>query len=236
MLGLFRWIAKMAADHWDWVSWFFGWLWTLGGGVVTGWATWATGFFSAYAPLSWVAAGLIGAAVSGFTFWVVQKGRTISIQNALQKKWNSPGDGVNPLEDNFVRRRIMLNDFVSPANPIVEGKTFDRCEIVGPALALADSNFHNAALYDCNLVCVKDGITAYGIIVLRNNSFLNCKFYRISFLVPETAVERFFPGGPYMTRKPSEFNLPVPWQNPQPQPPAAVHEQGNADVAAHLRL
>ncbi len=39
-------------------------LWTLAGGVVTAWATWAASIFSQYAPFSWVCAGLLGGLVA----------------------------------------------------------------------------------------------------------------------------------------------------------------------------
>ena len=143
--------------------------------------------------------------------------------------WNSPGDGVNPLDDNFVRKRIRISDFVSPVHQLIEEKVFDRCEIIGPAMVIIGSNMHNPQFLDTNFVCVKDGFPVFNAIEVRNCSFINCKFYRLTVIVPESGVS-LLPSVPFLSRTPAEFNLPVPWtQQARPLPVVSPSPMSGTD-------
>lgn len=67
-MSLLRWLFGKTTSNWDLVTWLAGSVWTLVGGVVIGWAAWAAGIFSHYAPFSWAAAGLIGTIIAAFVF------------------------------------------------------------------------------------------------------------------------------------------------------------------------
>lgn len=213
MLGILRWVAKQIGTYWDALSAIFGWVLPIAGGVMTGWAAWATGIFSTYAPLSWVVVGVAGAGICALIFWIASKATFWLAQAKWARTWGSPGDGVNPLDDNFVRKRIKINDFVSPAHQIIEGKVFDRCELIGPTLVLLHQNvnFQYPQMLDCNFVCCKENFIVYNATILKDCNLFNCKLYRITFLITESAVGSVPPGILWLSRTPSEFNMPVPW-------------------------
>ena len=211
MLGILRWIITKIAAYWDAVSAIAAWLFTLAGGVLTGWAAYAAGLFSAYAPFSWVVCGISGALVVAAIFWLVAKASYWIVQAKWAKVWNSPGDGVNPMDDSFSRKRIKINDFVSPAHGLIENKVFDRCELIGPALVLLNGGqMHSPQLLDCNFVCCKDNVPVFNAIVLKDSSLINCKLYRMTFLISESSTG-ILPAVSWMSRTPAEFGLPVPW-------------------------
>ncbi len=223
MFWLFRWVASRAAQNWDLVTWAAGTLWTLFGGTMTGWAAFIANPFPAYAPLSWVVAGLIGAAFSAFIFWLVARSQHWLARAKWTRTFSSPGDGVNPMDDNFIRKRIKINDFVSPAHAVIQGKTFDRCELFGPSTVM----FGNGAMvgpqmYDCNFICIKNGVTIHNAIQFDQCSLINCKVYRCNVLVSENDVNSV-PPVPWLSRTPTEFNFPVPWNGGMAlSPPTSV--------------
>jgi hypothetical protein len=213
MVSLLRWIIAKLSSHWDMVTWVVGWLWTLGGGAMTGWAARASGILSQWAPLSWVIAGIGGAAVCAVVWWVITKAQYALAQAKWIRTWSSPGDGVNPMDDSFTRKRIKINDFVSPVHKVIDGKVFDRCELIGPTLVLLqDVNLHSPLMIDCNFICCKDNVQVTNVVVLKNVNLINCKLYGFTFLVPETATDGFTAiGVKWLARTPKEFNAPVPW-------------------------
>src|SRR4051794_9105578 len=220
MLGILRWIGGKLFGHWDFVAWIAGSAWMLIGAAVTGWATWAAGIFAQYAPFSWVMAGLVGAVLNAFIFWIVARGYFWYAQARWTKMMASPGEGVNPLDENFVRRRIKIGDLVSRVNPVIENKTFDRCELVGPALVILEGvNLMRSSFMGCNLMCCKDNFPVFAAVVLRNTSIINSKIFEITFIVPESRVDdmKGLPNGFWLSRIPDEFGLPASSLKPPPE-------------------
>jgi hypothetical protein len=220
MFNALRWIAKQIGTYWDALSSIFTWAFPIVGGLVSAWLAWLTDRLNAYAPLSWLAAGLFGGLICAGIAWLVGRARWWMIQARWANLLNSPGEGVNPLDDNFVRRRIKIDDFVSPVHPSIQGKSFDRCELIGPAVVLMGSSVFDPLFFDCNFICVKDNVNVYNAIVISDYVFLRCKFYRLSLLVPESVVNSV-PPVPWLSRVPTEFGLPVPWTGGNAVPPAA---------------
>jgi hypothetical protein len=100
---------------------------------VSAWAAWAAEIFSKYAPLSWVLAGFVGAALWAFIriMWAIAM--RIRVRARYDANFLRHGSDFNPLDLTFERKRIYINDFVLPSHPLIEGKTFIDCDIIGPA-------------------------------------------------------------------------------------------------------
>lgn len=219
-MSLLRWLFGKTTSNWDLVTWLAGSVWTLVGGVVIGWAAWAAGIFSHYAPFSWAAAGLIGTIIAAFVFWLIAKGYFWYTQARWARMASSPGDGVNPLDDNFLRKRIKIGDFTSRVNPLIEHKTFDRCELIGPALVLAQGvSFVRSGFTGCNFMCCKDNFPIFGATILKDSNIINSKLFEITFVVPESQVDKMIglPSEIWLSRIPSEFNQPASNLKPPPQ-------------------
>jgi hypothetical protein len=134
----------------NWLKRTFGWVWTnlgnitqvvvwVGGFAVTAWAARAANLFEAYAPFSYVAAGLVGSLVVAIGYWFVAIARAKWVRTKYDNVMMQRGGLVDPLGKTFERKRIYLNEFAMPSHPLIEGKTFIDCEIIGPANILFQS-------------------------------------------------------------------------------------------------
>ena len=190
----------MVGERRSWLTGALGWvdrfvnLWTVfsGAGVavvggVTAYAAWATDLFSAYAPFSWVAAGIIGASLTALIFLIVQLGVRLRMKSRYDARILASGSMVNPLDRTFQNRRIYINDFVLPSFTVVKDKTFIDCEIVGPANlywwqgnnALGSVGPRMDAVFLDPQAEFDNGIT------LENCMFRGCSFQRITLFVGE---------------------------------------------------
>ena len=110
----------------------------LGGASVIGFlsalAARATSWMNEYGPISWVAAGILGALLASIVFAVASSARLRWIRAHYNAQLIKRSGFVDPLATTFHNKRIHLSDFVEPANSFIEGKTFVDCDIVGPAI------------------------------------------------------------------------------------------------------
>jgi hypothetical protein len=112
------------------------WAWRGGLALMTfgvpAWAAHATGWLASYGPIAWVGAGLIGMLACSVVAYLVSityvKIRTIRLLRRISER----ADAINPMDQYFHSKRINLQWFVPPSGDAVEGKTFTKCEIIGP--------------------------------------------------------------------------------------------------------
>jgi hypothetical protein len=175
----------------------------LGFGGLAGWAAFVTEPFNKFAPFSWVAAGLLGALIFMALVWGWTK---IAIRyqefRAVARLNARPAPPINPMDSFFTGQRIAISDF-APAIPgrMVESKTFDNCEIVGPAwiycgghTLMAYSDF-----FDCDFVKVKNQAQAHAVIGFQDITIRRSKIFRVTFLIPEGMVGQIPPGANWIT-------------------------------------
>jgi hypothetical protein len=157
------------------------------------WAVWAADIFSHYAPFSWVAAGFSG-------FLITAVGRLLwayGSQIQTRAKYNArfiarSGEGFNPLDLTFERRRIFLEDFVLPSQPMIDGKTFIDCDIIGPANIYWHGSNQAFPIRPpvMDVVCLEAKNPFNNGIIVKNCIFRNCSFQRITvFTLPESYPE-----------------------------------------------
>ncbi|PHQ94848.1 MAG: hypothetical protein COB40_11510, partial [Marinosulfonomonas sp.] len=85
------------------------------------WAAWTAGVFSQYAPLSWVTVGFAGLVVYALSIFLYGIGQSRAVRSKYDAKFLLETGGVDPLAKVFEDKRIFLNDFVLPSNPVVDG-------------------------------------------------------------------------------------------------------------------
>lgn len=128
-------ILQAIESHWALVGMVLRWLLTIGSGAMSAWAAYATATLAAYSPLSWIAAGLLGALVF---VWVLAGGawlRANLYRASMMQRTLKRADIINPLDDNFNKVRIRTSELLPPGQKIIRNKTFRDCEIVGPDVA-----------------------------------------------------------------------------------------------------
>jgi hypothetical protein len=154
---------------------------------IPAWAVSATKIFQDYAPFSWVAAGFLGV---GFTVlcymgwqWAIRQRAPAKFNAALLEK----GATVNPLAPTFEGQRIFINDFILPSLPLVKGKTFINCDIIGPANFLftltVQTNATRPPQIDAVWLHETNRPSLSNVIIFDDCIFRDCSFQRITLYV-----------------------------------------------------
>jgi len=171
-------------------------IWSLfvpvGSFALPAWAAEAAGVFSEYAPLSWVVAGFAGLLLYAIAVFIYGTGQQRSVRSRYDARFMEKTGGVDPLAKVFEGKRIYLNDFVLPSKPVVIGKTFVDCEIVGPT----NMYFEVGNAVDSVQPGTVDAVALSGKrqffngVLFRDCKFRGCTFHRITlFFEPHEALE-----------------------------------------------
>jgi hypothetical protein len=164
-------------------------------GGLTAWAAAAANVLSAYAPLSWVVAGIGGALAAALVAALLAFARVKWAQATSVNKWKETVSSVNPLEDTFRNQRIRLADLASPIDRTIRDKTFVDCELIGPANIVALSTrqhgltMANVAFSNCDFVEIKrQNVFIYNAIKLQDCTLLRGTVHQVTvFAFPITA-------------------------------------------------
>ncbi len=181
--------------------------------------------FAEYAPLSWVMAGFAGLFVYALCVAIYGFGQGRRVRAKYDAKFMQESGGVDPLAKVFEDKRIFLNNFVLPSNPVVEGKTFVGCEIVGPAnLYLQDNNrIDEIKPILVDAVALTGEKHFYNGFVLNNCTFRNCTFHRVTlFFKPDEVKPNLHLGW-------LNWISPLPLQASLPgvQPPSQIEDHSD---------
>jgi hypothetical protein len=157
------------------------------------WAVQAANLFAEFSPFSWVVAGFGGlvtfAVSASLIAWV--RGRWITAR--YNAKLIRASGFIDPIASTFEGKRIALGDFVLPAHPVVENKTFINCDIIGPAILLMDygNSVRDLAYPTCDAILIPTDVTPSNVIICRNCTFRHCRFVRITFAIRELEYGAF---------------------------------------------
>lgn len=168
----------------------------LGGGVMSRLAA-TTEWIGQYGPIAWGGVGLltfliIMAALMGWTALSSRANlRNAQSQAALRAAERS---GVNPLETRFYRQRIYLADMMPVDGAMITGKTFEECELIGPAVVVLWNGVdygHNGHSF-VDFIKIGPMITLLpNKLVLEDCTIRRCKVSRVVFLVQGDLVQQF---------------------------------------------
>ncbi|WP_439470948.1 hypothetical protein [Brevundimonas sp.] len=163
----------------------------LGAFALTAWAAKAAELLSAYAPFSWVGAGICGGLVVSVSYWLFASSRAKWVRTKYDNTMMLRGGMVDPLAKTFEAKRIYLSEFVLPSHPVIEGKTFIDCEIIGPSnvLLVSGNSVAEGRSPHCDAIALRDGDLPINGIFLRNCTFRGCSFLRVTFLISEQEIE-----------------------------------------------
>lgn len=157
------------------------------------WAVQASNAFGKHAPLSWVVAGFLGSFAASLIYAVAAWGARNWVRSRYDARMLARGGSIDPLEKTFERKRIYINDFCLPSHPLVDGKAFIDCEIIGPAnvIFISGNNITDAKLPVVDAVYMRDGAIPNNGYAFRDCIFRGCYFTRITFLVQHEEKNMF---------------------------------------------
>lgn len=181
------------ATYWSPAGTILGWIWTIGGGAMTAWATWATGIFARYAPLSWIVSGLAGAICAAAAITLFGLGRYLLVRAGVTAKWGERTQIINPLDPEFNHKIIRIGDLAHPMTRAIKQKRFINCEIFGPAnllprrnVMMTFSNFNN-----CDCILVNEQFAANTLVSLEEVHVISCTFWNCTLFVPPPLEKTF---------------------------------------------
>jgi len=193
---------------------------------ISGLAAWATTIVQPYAPLSWIAAALVG----GVWFVAIALGvvviRNSIIAGSIRRRFYEQPDRTNPLKRNFEKERVSITDLAPPMGGAITDKTFDHCELIGPANIILTGS--GGAVLAGNYFTKTDAVsTAAGAnpqtaVVFHNCRFVGCHFFHVTLLMHEhiyAAVNKTIGG--------------LNWITPVPKPPPDTPNASNTDGDHH---
>jgi membrane protein implicated in regulation of membrane protease activity len=181
--------------------------------VAWGWAASVTHGIAKFGPIGWVAAASLGAALFILLALGFAKSRQQIVRTSIERRFFQDPDRINPLEDHFRRKRIRLADLVSPIDPFVRGKTFDDCEIIGPAnVVLRATRPASGGMLDCRFsqsgaMIIRDDAPPLNSLILEDCMLRGCRVHQVTLLIPESAYQHLneqMPGMPLLSPAPSE--------------------------------
>ncbi|WP_370236468.1 hypothetical protein [Brevundimonas sp.] len=172
----------------DWLAKAWPLLGALFGASALSWLASAAIWLNAYGPLAWGLVFLITFLVLYGIFLlgvhVTSKARERRVQSAYTERVVASAT-VNPLDRLFAGKRIDMRDFYHPFFKWHVRPTFRDSEVYGPAnVALRGSpTFERCLFHDCEIVIVRPGVPAMGVIGLDSPVFEGSQLYRLTFFV-----------------------------------------------------
>lgn len=214
--------------NWFWqsvgtIALFAGWIISFS---LPAWAIQASKLFSQYQPASSVAAGFAGALTFGLVVRFLAAAKEAWVSAGVKDRFYRDGDRINPLARHFEQKRINIADLVPPMGGAIRDKTFDGCELIGPAnIVLAATGagvLHGNTFTKCDAVSTAEGAQPQTAVGFFNCRFVNCHFFDVTLFIHE---------GIYHHVNQAIGNLN--WVTPEPTP-SAVSALGESNEPATL--
>jgi hypothetical protein len=161
----------------------------IGAATIGAWAASATEWINQYGPIAWVATAFICAGLTVFIFWGASKIKLNWETASATKKWKQDVTNINPLDNEFNRKRINFKDLVHPIHRKIIGKTFTHCELMGPAnIILENCMLNGVVFHDCDIVITKEGasVKIVNMVILQRCNFVGGEIFTCTiFAEPE---------------------------------------------------
>lgn len=132
---------------------------TLGGigayvGILTSW-------INAYGAFGWLCSALFLMFSSALLVLLIAHVRLKWNTASATRKWQEEVSYINPLETEFSKKRINIQDLAHPITNKISDKKFTNCQLIGPANIIFSGGqgmMYNTEFINCELVVMKDRI------------------------------------------------------------------------------
>lgn len=161
-------------------------------GIASGWAARGSSAINQLGTFGWLAAGVLGFALTSIGFMAVAIARDKLVLAKATADWARKTDAVNPMATHFNQQRITISDLAHPITQRVVGKTFTHCELIGPAniIFLGSGTAANVGFIDCDIVVVKENVFVRNITVLEDCNFVGGKIWKCTVMMPEVMFKK----------------------------------------------
>ena len=99
-----------------------------------------------------------------------------------------------------------FSDISSPVDNSIVGKTFTRCEIIGPATVffVGSGHIQDCMFMNCDFIAAKKGASIHNAIKLNDCVIRNCLIYGVTFIVPPSLYGAIPEEANWITEFPNE--------------------------------
>ncbi|WP_293983694.1 hypothetical protein [Sphingobium sp.] len=143
-------------------------------GLVTAKLSESVVWIARFGAFGWWCAFVTGvlAGLASATLFAVFKER-MARAHAITK-WSKEVDNINPLDDQFTRKRIRISDLEHPTTHRIAGKRFIDCQLVGPATIafLNQTHISGIGFINCDLIPTKDVFFAFNPIGVERTQII----------------------------------------------------------------
>ncbi|MDX7777055.1 hypothetical protein SJR98_03060 [Aeromonas hydrophila] len=163
-----------------------------GSSTATAFLASSTPFFKELGILSWVVVGITTGLLVSIIFYLVQSAADKSANARYVSLVSRPSSTINPLANSFEDSIIRVEDLRIPGIMVHENKLFKNCHFVGPGVLFFDgARFNVADFRDIgDVIPVPSGTLFTGMVSLKDCTFNNCFFHRVTFILCEDAAEQ----------------------------------------------
>src|SRR5947208_13944402 len=141
---------------------------------------------------------LVGLLIFSVIYLLWARARLALANAAAVRKWQESVDSINPLDQEFTRRRINPNDLKNPLTNRVIGKKFIDCEFMGPAnLAFYRNNYVKVeSLNECDFVVVRQThFRLINVVIFEDAQIVGGSMWRCTIFIPPDEANNFYAMG-----------------------------------------
>ena len=133
----------------------------------------------------------VSLSISRIRLWAARRATEKATERFIEARVSK--SNVNPLDVTFTNQRIDLRDLTRPLTTMIKGKSFVRCQIVGPVNVIlwGTTNLANPTGVGCEAVYCDNDVHSTNAIFLADCDFRDCEFFNTTFLVFNFQFDHF---------------------------------------------
>jgi hypothetical protein len=142
--------------------------------------------------------GLFGWACAGVASFVLTAMGMLAVGMARERfafakatrKWSAQVDTFNPLNTTFDALRIRISELPNPFYNKVSKKTFNNCDLVGPAnICMSRCYASGVKFLGCDFVVIKIPIQPENVILFDECNFVGGTITRATIFAPQNIID-----------------------------------------------
>lgn len=163
------------------------------GAVILGYLSMSVGWINKYGAFGWATTGLLAFVLISAGLALVGYGRHRWEMAKASRKWATDVDAINPLDNEFHKKRIKLADLRHPVRRQIEGKKFTDCQLMGPTNLFLSHNMNltNAAFLNCDLILTKNKAQIFNVTELTNCEIIGGEIVEATIYVHPSVFQSF---------------------------------------------
>jgi hypothetical protein len=163
-------------------------------GVLAAYLSRGVAAINAYGPFGWLMAGLVAFLLSAVAIYAAALAFDRFSAALARRKWARDVDSVNPLDVEFNRKRLKLEDLVHPASGRIVRKRFVECQLLGPAniIMMGQGFMNGTGFVNCDIVIHRDPVFIYNAIVLQDVEVIGGEIIKCTVYITQEMFDSTF--------------------------------------------